>query len=137
MSWTMMGRSWITSKQIHRHNAHLLTHDFSAKARREPARLHPRWANLLIPVSSISGIAGDTRTHTSPRYEKTGDEKWKTAADIFKHQLDTHPRTAQQQFWHKKRYFNQGWLDGIYMGDIFYAQYTAQIEPDNTTAWGQ
>ncbi|KAI5886648.1 glycoside hydrolase family 105 protein [Schizophyllum commune H4-8] len=68
-------------------------------------------------------------------YEKTGDEKWKTAADVFRAQLDVHPRTAEGQFWHKTRYPEQGWLDGIYMGDIFYAQYTAQIEPDNTTAW--
>ncbi|KAL1744926.1 glycoside hydrolase family 105 protein [Schizophyllum fasciatum] len=68
-------------------------------------------------------------------YEKTGEEKWKTAADTLRAQLDVHPRTAEGQFWHKTRYPEQGWLDGIYMGDIFYAEYTAQFEPDNTTAW--
>ncbi|TRM59018.1 glycoside hydrolase family 105 protein [Schizophyllum amplum] len=68
-------------------------------------------------------------------YETTGDEKWKTAADTLRAQLDVHPRTEEGQFWHKTRYPEQGWLDGIYMGDIFYAQYTAQLEPDNITAW--
>jgi hypothetical protein len=29
-----------------------------------------------------------------------------------------------------------GWLDGIYMGEIFYADYTKQLQPANTTAWG-
>ncbi|KAK7040746.1 hypothetical protein VNI00_009652 [Paramarasmius palmivorus] len=68
-------------------------------------------------------------------YNTTQEAKYRKAADVFRSQLDSHPRTGQGQFWHKKRYFQQGWLDGIYMGDIFYAQYTAALEPDNTTAW--
>ncbi|KAG6879405.1 hypothetical protein C0992_002887 [Termitomyces sp. T32_za158] len=68
-------------------------------------------------------------------YEQTGLAKYKTAADTFRRQLDGHPRTAQGQFWHKLRYPNQGWLDGIYMGELFYAQYTAMFEPTNQTAW--
>ncbi|TFK37096.1 glycoside hydrolase family 105 protein [Crucibulum laeve] len=68
-------------------------------------------------------------------YEKTGGVKYKVAADIFRGQLNSHPRTAQGQFWHKLKYPNQGWLDGIYMGEIFYAQYTQIFEPNNLTAW--
>ncbi|KAG6888090.1 hypothetical protein C0995_010793 [Termitomyces sp. Mi166 len=68
-------------------------------------------------------------------YNQTGLAKYKTAADTFRRQLDAHPRTAQGQFWHKLIYPNQGWLDGIYMGDLFYAQYTAMFEPNNQTAW--
>ncbi|KAG6875895.1 hypothetical protein C0993_006879 [Termitomyces sp. T159_Od127] len=68
-------------------------------------------------------------------YEQTGLAKYKTAADTFRRQLDEHPRTAEGQFWHKLRYPNQGWLDGIYMGSLFYAQYTAMFEPTNDTAW--
>ncbi|KNZ75876.1 Unsaturated rhamnogalacturonyl hydrolase yteR [Termitomyces sp. J132] len=68
-------------------------------------------------------------------YNQTGLEKYKTAADTFRRQLDEHPRTAQGQFWHQLIYPNQGWLDGIYMGELFYAQYTATFEPTNQTAW--
>ncbi|KAF9527223.1 glycoside hydrolase family 105 protein [Crepidotus variabilis] len=68
-------------------------------------------------------------------YQQTKQQKWKTAADTFKTQLNGHPRTAQGQFWHKKRYPNQGWLDGIYMGDVFYAQYTKDFQASNQTAW--
>ncbi|KAI0036080.1 Six-hairpin glycosidase [Vararia minispora EC-137] len=68
-------------------------------------------------------------------YQMTGEQKYKTAADTFRSQLNTHPRTAQGQFWHKLIYPNQGWLDGIYMGEPFYAAYTAAFQPTNQTAW--
>ncbi|KAF9465920.1 glycoside hydrolase family 105 protein [Collybia nuda] len=68
-------------------------------------------------------------------YEQTGLNKYKVAADIFRGQLNAHPRTAQGQFWHKLKYPNQGWLDGVYMGEIFYAQYTKTFQPNNSTAW--
>ncbi|KAL5521051.1 hypothetical protein ACEPAG_8973 [Sanghuangporus baumii] len=68
-------------------------------------------------------------------YDKTGDDKYKTGADVLRAQLDTHPRTVEGQFWHKERYPNQGWLDGVYMGDVFYAVYTNRFESKNQTAW--
>ena len=42
------------------------------------------------------------------RLEKTGENKYKVAGDIFRGQLNSHPRTAQGQFWHKLKYPNQG-----------------------------
>ncbi|KAG7095198.1 hypothetical protein E1B28_005974 [Marasmius oreades] len=68
-------------------------------------------------------------------YKQTKQTKYKAAADVFRSQLNSHPRTAEGQFWHKLRYFNQGWLDGIYMGEIFYAQYTTDFQSNNATAW--
>ncbi|MCG7814852.1 glycoside hydrolase family 88 protein, partial [Alteromonas sp. MCA-1] len=49
-------------------------------------------------------------------YEETGNPKYKKAADLLRTQLTTHPRTEQGGFWHKKRYPDQMWLDGLYMG---------------------
>ncbi|KAF9449857.1 glycoside hydrolase family 105 protein, partial [Macrolepiota fuliginosa MF-IS2] len=40
--------------------------------------------------------------------ETTGQTKYKIAADIFRGQLNSHPRTAQGRFWHKLKYPNQG-----------------------------
>lgn len=68
-------------------------------------------------------------------YKKTGLKKYKIAADTFRSQLETHPRNSEGQFWHKKIYPHQGWLDGIYMGDIFYADYAKVFQPRNNTAW--
>ena len=56
-------------------------------------------------------------------YEQTKDEKYKKALDLLRSQLDTHPRNADGGFWHKKIYENQMWLDGLYMGAPFYAEY--------------
>jgi len=56
-------------------------------------------------------------------YDVTGDNKYKKAAATLRKQLKSHPRTEQGGFWHKQRYPNQMWLDGLYMGAPFYAEY--------------
>jgi unsaturated rhamnogalacturonyl hydrolase len=57
-------------------------------------------------------------------YQYSQDEKYKKAASLLKEQLETHPRTQEGGFWHKKRYPWQMWLDGIYMGSPFYAEFS-------------
>ena len=56
-------------------------------------------------------------------YEQTKDEKYKKALALMRSQLDDHPRNEDGGFWHKKVYPHQVWLDGIYMGAPFYAEY--------------
>jgi rhamnogalacturonyl hydrolase YesR len=69
-------------------------------------------------------------------YERTGQSKYKAAADIIRHQLDRHPRTPTGGFWHRKPvYPNQMWLDGIFMADTFYARWTNLFDNGNVTAW--
>ncbi len=60
-------------------------------------------------------------------YTVTRDPRYRVALDLLRSQLDTHPRTKSGGFWHKKIYPYQMWLDGIYMADAFYAQYTSVI----------
>lgn len=64
-------------------------------------------------------------------YQVTGKTKYFKAASILRTQLKTHPRTSEGGFWHKKIYPHQMWLDGLYMGQPFYAEY-AQLfnEPE-------
>ena len=54
-------------------------------------------------------------------YQRTGNEKYRKAADFLRMQLDKQPRTQEGNFWHKAIYPNQVWLDGIYMAQPFYA----------------
>jgi unsaturated rhamnogalacturonyl hydrolase len=61
-------------------------------------------------------------------YQKTGDEKYRKAATQLMKQLQTHPRTKEGGFWHKRIYPYQMWLDGIYMGSPFYAQYSRMFD---------
>src|SRR5215213_6325203 len=56
-------------------------------------------------------------------YKTTGQEKYRKAAALLREQLKTHPRTSEGGFWHKKIYPSQMWLDGLYMGEPFYAEY--------------
>lgn len=65
-------------------------------------------------------------------YEKTGDEKFRWAADSLRQQLRDHPRTNEGGFWHKKIYPYQMWLDGLFMAEPFYAKYAQMFnEPQS------
>lgn len=62
-------------------------------------------------------------------YKLTGKEKYRKAIETIYGQVKTQPRTASGNFWHKKIYPNQVWLDGMYMGQPFYMQY--EVEYNN------
>jgi unsaturated rhamnogalacturonyl hydrolase len=64
-------------------------------------------------------------------YRVTGNEKYKKIVEQLRSQLKTHPRTNEGGFWHKKIYPNQMWLDGLYMGEPFYAEYSSIFGEDN------
>jgi unsaturated rhamnogalacturonyl hydrolase len=61
-------------------------------------------------------------------YDTTKDARYLTVLKLLRKQLEEQPRTASGGFWHKKVYPNQMWLDGLYMGEPFYAQYTVTYE---------
>ena len=56
-------------------------------------------------------------------YGVTLDKRYALAAEKLYTQLKQQPRTASGGFWHKQRYPNQMWLDGLYMAEPFYAEY--------------
>jgi unsaturated rhamnogalacturonyl hydrolase len=54
-------------------------------------------------------------------YERTGDARYRAAAETLLRQLEHQPRTSEGGFWHKLIYPWQMWLDGLYMHGSFYA----------------
>ncbi|MFL5748520.1 MAG: glycoside hydrolase family 88 protein [Niastella sp.] len=64
-------------------------------------------------------------------YRATEKVKYKKAADLLRSQLQNHPRTKEGSFWHKKVYPWQVWLDGLYMGQPFYAEYAMLFGEDS------
>ncbi|TPX11514.1 uncharacterized protein E0L32_007725 [Thyridium curvatum] len=65
-----------------------------------------------------------------------GEERYRNAIAFLHDELLAQKRTDEVAFWHKDpEYPNQQWLDGLFMGDTFYAHYTALFEPTNQTAW--
>lgn len=63
-------------------------------------------------------------------YKILGKEKYLKAARMLREQLKNQPRTNEGGFWHKKIYPNQMWLDGLYMGEPFYAEYAQLMHED-------
>jgi len=63
------------------------------------------------------------RVLNSPKYYK--------AATLLRKQIDKQPRVPDGGFWHKKRYPNQMWLDGLYMAEPFYAEYATEFHQEN------
>lgn len=61
-------------------------------------------------------------------YRETGDNKYKLAMDRLLDQMKLHPRTLEGAFWHKLIYPHQVWLDGLYMGSPFLAQYAVTFD---------
>ena len=60
-------------------------------------------------------------------YRETGKEKYKKAINLLYQQLLGQPRTGLGNFWHKKIYPNQVWLDGLYMAQVFYTRYETEF----------
>ena len=56
-------------------------------------------------------------------YEETGDPRYRKAVDQFVEMLKTQPRTPEGGYWHKGRYPNQMWLDGLFMQGPVHALY--------------
>ena len=68
--------------------------------------------DLIRPATNLLTLA-----------QRTGDKKYELALPQFIKQMENHPKTESGGYWHKKRYTWQMWLDGIYMGSPFLAQY--------------
>lgn len=58
-------------------------------------------------------------------YRITREQRYAHAATLLYGQLQKQPRTPSGGFWHKQRYPNQMWLDGLYMAEPFYAEYAS------------
>lgn len=62
-----------------------------------------------------------------PLYRMTGKEKYRRAMETLRQALQEQPRTHEGNFWHKKIYPNQVWLDGIYMAQVFQTLYEKEM----------
>lgn len=56
-------------------------------------------------------------------HERTGQPKYRIAADKLRNLLLTLNRTSEGGYWHKDKYPNQMWLDGLYMAGVFSLKY--------------
>lgn len=60
-------------------------------------------------------------------YDKTGNNKYLTAANTLWNQLKSQPTTSDGGYWHKNIYPYQMWLDGLFMAEPFAAKYASKF----------
>ena len=61
-------------------------------------------------------------------YKKTGDERYKTALDTLLPLIKDFPKNPEGGFWHKGRYPQQMWLDGLYMAGPICSEYAQMFD---------
>ena len=105
---------------------------------------------ILNDMNRFVGEDGQIRTYNPDEYNsdnittgralltlaqqsQLGNAKFQKAAVRLRQQLTDQPRTKAGGFWHKKRYPNQMWLDGLYMAEPFYAEFISLYSPDEAT----
>ena len=64
-------------------------------------------------------------------YQTTGESKYLRATQLVHIQLEGMPRTLEGGLWHKSIYPWQMWLDGLYMGQPFHAEYAHAFKADS------
>ena len=108
-------------------------------ARRDTAMLNyvKRGIDAFVqPDGTISGYDPKEYNldHVSPGrvlfglHARTHDPRYRKALDLLRSQLATQPRTSEGGYWHKQIYPNQMWLDGLFMGAPFQAQYARTFD---------
>jgi rhamnogalacturonyl hydrolase YesR len=92
--------------------------------------------SYITPDGKITGFKADLFSidRTKPGEmvilleQRTKEAKYRKAVDLLRANLKRHPRTSEGAFWHRIIYPNQLWMDGVYMGMPFLAQYAATYE---------
>ena len=60
-------------------------------------------------------------------YERTGDERYRTAAGIIRRAFDSFPRNRDGGFWHNLKLTGEMWIDGVFMGAMPLLRYAKSI----------
>ncbi|WP_339075228.1 glycoside hydrolase family 88 protein [Teredinibacter turnerae] len=83
----------------------------------------------VAPGRAVLALYNQTQLYNQAQLDNQAQKKkYKLAADQLREQLRNHPKTREGAFWHKKKYPGQLWLDGVYMGMPFLAEYTTLFE---------
>jgi rhamnogalacturonyl hydrolase YesR len=66
-------------------------------------------------------------TTIAAMYEKTGEHRYRLAADRIRREFDDYPRNADGGFWHNRALPHEMWIDGVFMGQMFLTRYGAVV----------
>ncbi len=77
--------------------------------------------NLLFRRDELDSMQAGLLLFTLDR--SSDDPRYKIAADKLMNVFGTLNQTSEGGYWHKDKYPNQMWLDGLYMGGVFAVEY--------------
>lgn len=77
--------------------------------------------NFLFRRDELDAIQAGLLLFTLDK--QTDDSRYKLAADKLLNLFGTLNQTTEGGYWHKDKYPHQMWLDGLYMGGVFAAEY--------------
>lgn len=105
------------------------------RVRRDPRYLAyiKRWVDAHLAPDGQIDFGDDEGGHNLDRIqpgsllfllqEESADGLYRKAAMGLRARFDAFPRNRAGGFWHKKKYPNQMWLDGLYMAEPFLVRY--------------
>jgi len=59
--------------------------------------------------------------------QKTGEARYRGAAERIRRSFDDYPRNSDGGFWHARNLPHEMWIDGVFMGQMFLTRYGAVI----------
>jgi len=68
-----------------------------------------------------------------PMMDRSSDSRYENAIKMLMKQFETYPKNKIGGLWHKDRYPNQMWLDGLYMGGPIQAEYAKRFNSPTHT----
>ncbi|MGA2640480.1 MAG: glycoside hydrolase family 88 protein [Spirochaetia bacterium] len=60
-------------------------------------------------------------------FQRTGDARYRRAAETIRRSFEDYPRNSDGGFWHSRSLPQQMWIDGVFMGQMFLARFGALI----------
>jgi unsaturated rhamnogalacturonyl hydrolase len=91
------------------------------------------WADPFLRDDGSVDLGDDAAGHNLDRiqpgnlllllYEETNDPRYAKAARWLRQRFDSFPRNTAGGFWHKQKYPDEMWLEGIYMAEPFLLRY--------------
>jgi rhamnogalacturonyl hydrolase YesR len=101
----------------------------------------PRYWNYVVKFvdqhvtddGDICGFKGDSLddimagTVIVAVYDKTGQGKYRMAANKIRAAFDDYPRNSDGGFWHARSLPHEMWIDGVFMGQMFLTRYGAVV----------
>jgi rhamnogalacturonyl hydrolase YesR len=60
-------------------------------------------------------------------YQRTGDLRYRRAAERIRRSFDDYPRNSDGGFWHARNLPHEMWIDGAFMGQMFLTRYGASV----------